>query len=122
MWEDRSKVTESFVMRTLQFIDEAQQAGKPFYVNVWPDDVHSPFYPPQARRGDGSKRATYLGVLDTMDEQLGVLFQHIRQSPDLMQNTLILVASDNGPEPAPGSRRRCEAAKGCCTREEFARR
>ena len=49
---------------------------RPFYVNLWPDDVHSPFFPPEARRGDGSKRALYLGVLKAMDEQLGALFDH----------------------------------------------
>jgi len=46
------------------------------YINVWPEDVHSPFFPPGDRRGDGSKRARYLGVLDTMDEQLGELFDY----------------------------------------------
>ncbi len=102
-WENRSDVTAAFVTRTLAFIKEAEQTGKPFYVNVWPDDVHSPFYPPQARRGDGSKRVKYLGVLDTMDEQLGLLFDYIRGKPQLRDNTLILVASDNGPEPGAGS-------------------
>ena len=103
LWEDRAKVTESFVSRTLEFIKEAEAGGKPFYVNVWPDDVHSPFYPPEARRGDGAKRNLYHGVLDTMDEQLGVLFDYIRESETLRGNTLILVCSDNGPEQGAGS-------------------
>jgi uncharacterized sulfatase len=38
-----------------------------------------------------------------MDEQLGVLFDYIRQSPQLSTNTLILVCSDNGPELGAGS-------------------
>jgi uncharacterized sulfatase len=72
-------------------------------VNVWPDDVHSPFYPPEARWGNGEKHTLYLGVLDTMDEQLGVLFDYIRGNDKLRKNTLILVCSDNGPEPGAGS-------------------
>ena len=102
-WTDRSKMTGAFVSRTLQFIQQAEQAGKPFYVNVWPDDVHSPFFPPKALRGDGSKRELYLGVVKAMDEQLAPLFDYIRQRPGLRTNTVILVASDNGPEPGAGS-------------------
>ncbi len=34
-----------------------------------------------------------------MDRQLGKLFDHIQKSPTLRNNTLIVVCSDNGPEP-----------------------
>jgi uncharacterized sulfatase len=102
-WLDRSKITSAFVDRALQFIQQAEQAGKPFYVNVWPDDVHSPFFPPKALRGDGSKKQLYLGVVKAMDDQLAPLFDYIRRSPTLSANTIILVASDNGPEPGAGS-------------------
>ncbi len=65
--------------------------------------MHSPFFPPEARRGDGGKRTLYHGVLDTMDEQLGVLFDAIRNDDTLRDNTLVLICSDNGPEPGAGS-------------------
>ena len=100
---DRAVVTQSFTSAALDFIKQSESDNKPFYVNVWPDDVHSPFFPPAARRGDGSKRKLYHGVLDTMDEQLGVLFDYIRSSEKLRDNTLILVCSDNGPEQGAGS-------------------
>ncbi len=102
-WQDRSEITASFVGAAVDFIRQADAAGKPFYVNVWPDDVHSPFFPRKDRRGDGSKQARYRGVLDTMDEQLGVLFDFIRGNDRLRERTLILVCSDNGPEPGAGS-------------------
>jgi len=102
-WEDRSEVTASFVSAALEFIERAAADDKPFYVNLWPDDVHSPFFPPAARRGDEEKHSLYRGVLDTMDEQLGVLFDHVRRRPALRNNMLILVCSDNGPEPGAGS-------------------
>ena len=102
-WEDRSKVTASFTAAALEFAMQAAAKDQPFYINVWPDDVHSPFFPPEARRGDSAKRTLYHGVLDTMDEQLGVLFDFIRDSESLRSNTLILVCSDNGPELGAGS-------------------
>ena len=100
---DRSLVTQSFTESALQFIKKSESEKKPFYINLWPDDVHSPFFPPEARRSDGSKRALYHGVLDTMDEQLGVLFDYVRNRPNLKNNTLILICSDNGPEQGAGS-------------------
>lgn len=102
-WEDRSRVTAAFVAGALRFIRRAEAAGRPFYLNLWPDDVHSPFFPPRERRGNGSPRDLYLGVLRTMDEQLGSLFDHLQESERLRRNTLVLVCSDNGPAPGAGS-------------------
>ncbi len=102
-WLDRSKVTSAFVSNALEFIQGAEKSGKPFYVDVWPDDVHSPFFPPAALRGDGSKKGLYLGVVKATDDQLTPLFDYVRNSPTLRTNTLIIVASDNGPEPGAGS-------------------
>jgi uncharacterized sulfatase len=103
IWYDRSELTAGYTGAAIQFIEKASADGKPFYVNLWPDDVHSPFYPPEAKRGDGSKRALYHGVLETMDTQLGALFDHVRSRPALRDHTLILLCSDNGHEPGAGS-------------------
>ena len=100
---DRSLVTQSFTAAAIDFVKKSVADDKPFYINVWPDDVHSPFFPPKARRGDGAKRTLYHGVLDTMDEQLGVLFDLIRDNENLRDNTLILLCSDNGPEQGAGT-------------------
>jgi len=102
-WMQRSKITEGFVNAAIPFIDQAQKDGKPFYINLWPDDVHSPFWPPVSKWGDGSKRTKYYAVLDTMDEQLGRLFDRVRNDPKLRDDTLILVMSDNGHEEGAGS-------------------
>jgi arylsulfatase A-like enzyme len=100
---DRSLVTQSFTAAAVNFVKQSVADDKPFYINVWPDDVHSPFFPPEARRGDGFKRTLYHGVLDTMDEQLGVLFDLIRNDEKLRDNTLVLLCSDNGPEQGAGT-------------------
>ena len=102
-WVDRSKSTSGFAERALQFIQQSERTGKPFYVNLWPDDVHSPFFPPKTLRGDGSKKQLYLGVVKATDDQLAPIIDYVRNSPTLRTNTLIIVASDNGPEPGAGS-------------------
>lgn len=111
-WEDRSKVTGAFVKRAVEFIDASQQKGKAFFFNLWPDDVHSPFFPPLAQRNDEAKRALYLSVLKAMDDQLGVLFDRIRNDPKLRDNTLVVFASDNGPEPGAGQSAELRGNKG----------
>jgi arylsulfatase A-like enzyme len=102
-WMLRSKITGGFVDEAIAFIEKAANEKKPFYINLWPDDVHSPFWPPVDKWGNGEKRTLYHGVLGAMDEQLGVLFDYIRNSERLRSNTLILVCSDNGPEKGAGS-------------------
>jgi uncharacterized sulfatase len=102
-WENRDKVTKSFTEAAIEFMDKSHASGRPFYVNLWPDDVHSPFFPPKERRGDESKLERYLGVLKTLDDQLGAVFDHFRDNPSLRDNTVILVFSDNGPEDGAGS-------------------
>jgi uncharacterized sulfatase len=102
-WQNRSQVTETFTTAAIDFIQQAAANEKPFYVNLWPDDVHSPFFPPANRRGDGSKRTLYLGVLETMDQQLGRLFDYLRDHQTVRDNTLVIVCSDNGPERGAGT-------------------
>jgi uncharacterized sulfatase len=102
-WMLRSKITGGFVSAAISFIEKAVNEKKPFYINLWPDDVHSPFWPPVDKWGNGKKRTLYHGVLHKMDEQLGVLFDYIHNSKKLRSNTLILVCSDNGPEKGAGS-------------------
>jgi len=111
-WVDRNTVTTCFVDKALEFIQRAEKNGTPFYVNLWPDDVHSPFFPAKELRGDGSKQALYHGVLVEMDQQLAPLFDYIRESKTLRENTLIVFLSDNGPEPGAGSSEPLRGSKG----------
>ena len=101
-WMQRSKITRGFVDAAIPFIDAAARERKPFFINLWPDDVHSPFWPPVDKWAEG-KRGMYLAVLQEMDRQLGKLFDHIRDTPALRDNTIVVVFSDNGPEPGAGS-------------------
>ncbi len=104
-WMQRSELTNGFIDAAIPFMEKAEKAGKPFYVNLWPDDVHSPFWPPFEAYGlarEAGKRGLYLAVLEAMDQQFGKLFDYIQQHEKLRDNTLILVCSDNGPELGAG--------------------
>ena len=103
VWMQRSEITGGFVNSALAFIGRAAEAKRPFFINLWPDDVHSPFWPPVDTWGEGGKRRLYLSVLEAMDRQLGVLFDRIRGTPALRDNTVILLCSDNGHEAGAGS-------------------
>ena len=101
-WMQRSKITSGFIDAAIPFIDKATAAKKPFFVNLWPDDVHGPWWPPTDKWAEG-KRGLYLSVLEEMDRQFGKLFDHLRSNAELLNNTLLLICSDNGPEPGAGS-------------------
>lgn len=111
-WVKRHEVTSRFVDRAIEAIRRAQREQRPFYINLWPDDVHSPHEAPPELRGDGSVRAHYLGVIRELDAQLGRLFEVIRNDPSLRDNTLILLASDNGPEEGIGQTAGLRGSKG----------
>jgi iduronate 2-sulfatase len=102
IWMQRSEITRGFADAAVAFINRAVEAEQPFYVNIWPDDVHSPFWPPVDDWAE-DKEGKYLAVLEAMDRQFARLFAAIRRSPALRDNTLVLFCSDNGPEPGAGS-------------------
>jgi arylsulfatase A-like enzyme len=105
IWMQRSEITRGFIDASIPFMEKALAANKPFYVNIWPDDVHSPFWPPAEEYNvakSKGKRGLYLAVLEAMDRQFDKLFKHIRENPQLRDNTLILICSDNGCELGAG--------------------
>ncbi|MFK8111971.1 MAG: sulfatase-like hydrolase/transferase [Rubripirellula sp.] len=109
-WMQRSEITTGFVDAALSFVDQSAKSQKPFFINLWPDDVHGPWWPPLDKWGN-DKRALYQGVLDSMDEQLARLFDRVRNDKKLRDNTIITVCSDNGHEPGAGTSRPFRGAK-----------
>jgi uncharacterized sulfatase len=101
-WMLRSQITGGFVDAAISFLTRARDSKTPFYINLWPDDVHSPYWPPVEKWAE-SKRGLYHSVLQEMDRQLGKIFDLIRDDEALRDNTLVLVCSDNGPEMSAGS-------------------
>ena len=103
VWMDRATITAGYARAARTFLERAEKAGRPAYVNLWPDDPHGPHFPPLDRWGDGSPAARYRGVLEAMDAQLGEFLQALRDHVRLRDNTLVVFFSDNGPTPAVGS-------------------
>ena len=101
-WMDRAEITTGYADAALKFIDQAAAKGQPFYVDLWPDDVHSPYFPP-LEKWSPEKHRIYLAVLEEMDRQLGRLCARLRDDPALRDNTVLVLCSDNGPEPGAGS-------------------
>jgi uncharacterized sulfatase len=111
-WMKRYEVTTAFVDRTIDFMRRSSAKNQPFYVNVWPDDVHSPHEPSAKHRGDGKRLDMFDGVVKELDIQLGPLFDFVRNDPKLRENTLIVLMSDNGPEAGVGSAGPFRGSKG----------
>ncbi len=114
-WMQRSEITSGFIDAARDFMDQSKKEEKPFYVNIWPDDVHSPFWPPfedyDLTKEDG-KRALYFAVLEAMDKQFGELFDYVKNDKELRDNTLIVFCSDNGPEQGAGRSGNLKGYKG----------
>jgi arylsulfatase A-like enzyme len=106
-WVDsKNELSALFVDKAIDFID--RNASAPFYVNVWPDDVHDPYDPkPELVQKYVNLGVTdpdlqkYYATMDDMDSQFGRLMKHIDDA-GLGDNTIIMVLSDNGPTAAGG--------------------
>jgi arylsulfatase A-like enzyme len=102
-WMDRSAMTGAFTARTIEFIKKTADEGRPFYVNLWPDDVHAPLFPPGDSSAIKDSQQRYLRVMEAMDSQLAPLFDYLRANPQVGKNTIVIVTSDNGPVADAGS-------------------
>ena len=93
--------TAFFVDKTLDFL--RRHKNQPCYVNLWPDDVHTPWVPSQERLGlypNGPvQERKFRAVLDEYDRQMGRLFKGLA-ALGLEKRTLVIFASDNGPLPS----------------------
>lgn len=93
--------------RTRWMVDAAldfarQHASQPWLVNLWLDDVHTPFRPSkegQSAAGQGTGTAAYRAVLGETDRQIGRLLDGLR-AMKAEANTIVVLAGDNGPEPS----------------------
>jgi arylsulfatase A-like enzyme len=92
--------TRWMVDQTLAFAK--QHAERPWLVNLWLDDVHTPYRPgkeQQRDEKDGTGSPEYRAVLRETDAQIGRLIRGL-QELKLDSRTLVIVAGDNGPQPA----------------------
>lgn len=103
----RSGSTKTIVDETIGFIESNKET--PFYVNVWLFDVHAILEPSKEQLAVTeqlgitdkvpfhSPAQIYYAALLEMDRQVGRLVERLREL-DLLDNTIIIFSSDNGPE------------------------
>lgn len=105
IWSPHDKVkrwdrTAFFVDKTLGFL--RRHKGQPCFVNLWPDDVHTPWVPGGERFSEypngPEQQRKFRAVLDEYDRALGKLFAGLKEL-GLDENTLALFTSDNGALP-----------------------
>ncbi|MFA6563686.1 MAG: sulfatase-like hydrolase/transferase [Verrucomicrobiia bacterium] len=84
-----------FVEKTLDFL--RRHKDRPCYVNLWPDDVHTPWVPADdAPKGDTPENLRR--VLAEYDRQVGRLLAGLSEL-GVADRTLVVFTSDNGPLP-----------------------
>jgi arylsulfatase A-like enzyme len=100
-WDSR-KVGETLVDKALAFID--QEKGKAFYIHLSTDGAHSPYTPPDNIKGTPVKDVTKMTPKADMVHEVDVVTGKIvagLEKRGLLENTLIVVTSDNGGIPNP---------------------
>ncbi|MEQ1858504.1 MAG: sulfatase-like hydrolase/transferase [Chthoniobacteraceae bacterium] len=92
----RHERTRWMVDETLAFMQK--HAGRPRFVNLWLDDLHTPFRP---QEGEDARdvAARYREVFVEMDRQLGRLLDGLREQ-GIEKDTIVILGGDNGPEPS----------------------
>ncbi len=100
---DRWDRTRHMVDTTLDFMKRNE--GKPSFVTLWPDDLHTPFWPsPEMVAKYGGEAyafdpiENFWGVLEEYDRQIGRLLDGLK-AQGMEENTIIFFTGDNGPAP-----------------------
>ncbi|MDB6028415.1 MAG: N-acetylgalactosamine-6-sulfatase [Verrucomicrobiales bacterium] len=111
IWSSQDNVkrwdrTGYFVNKTLNFL--SRHKGRPCYVNLWPDDVHTPWVPNGAEakkfKEDDEADPKFRLVLKEYDRQIGRLLDGLKEL-GMETNTIVIFTSDNGPLPTLDGKR-----------------
>ncbi|MEC7905943.1 MAG: sulfatase-like hydrolase/transferase [Verrucomicrobiota bacterium] len=86
--------------QAVAFIEKSQRAGKPFFINLWLHEPHTPFHTvPKYRwrfRDLPEKDNIYASVLSHADDRIGEVLDALDRL-EIADDTLVIFSSDNGP-------------------------
>jgi arylsulfatase A-like enzyme len=104
VWAEKHKSTGIFVDSALTFIE--QNHNKPFFINLCPNDVHDPHWPSDEllskfkSASNNPFEQRFFAVLSELDFQIGRFIKGLNRM-GLLENTVIVFTSDNGPIDSP---------------------
>jgi arylsulfatase A-like enzyme len=91
--------TDIFFDEAMKWMKEQQARGKPFFAYIPLNSAHGPHYVPdhyrQKYKGQPPNRASFFGMIDNIDENMGKLETMLRESK-LRDNTIMIFMTDNG--------------------------
>lgn len=99
----KSRTTARYVDKTLDFV--SRYAAKPWFAQLWLDDVHDPWAPDSTQRaavegkGRNPDETKFLAVLVAMDAEIGRLVADLERRGEL-RDTIVILTGDNGPTAA----------------------
>lgn len=97
----RHEFTGFWADKAMDFM-RRHKAG-PFFVELWPQDVHAPFMPDPEELPHVAEtppeRHKFNAVLKRYDREIGRVLDFLKRE-GLEENTLVVFASDNGPSPS----------------------
>lgn len=115
IWSDKDKFkrwqrAQFFVDKTLDFLK--RRKGEPCFVNLWLDDVHTPWIPHESATKEKNPNVpmNLKPVGEEMDRQIGRLMAGLKEL-GIDDNTLVIFSSDNGPYPNLAGR--TQGLRGC---------
>jgi len=91
--EDQAELTTAYTKKSVEFINK--NADKPFFLYVPHSMPHVPIAASKKFKGK-SKQGLYGDVIMELDWSLGEIVKALRKN-DILENTMIIFTSDNGP-------------------------
>lgn len=88
-------IDEEVTEHALRFIDEAHQAGKPFFVWYNTTAMHFRTHPAEKHKGK-SGQGDYNDVMVAHDENIGRMLNKLDEL-GIAENTIVMYSTDNGP-------------------------
>jgi arylsulfatase A-like enzyme len=87
---------EEVTAHALRFIDEAQQADKPFFLWWNTTAMHFRTHCPDKHKGKSGGQGDYNDVMVAHDENVGVMLNKLDEL-GIADNTIVMYSTDNGP-------------------------